>query len=61
MPGSRTLSPAPPCDQAPVPAAPWNSAGGVFRRPPPLPSRNERLELREGERREQREGGGAWL
>ncbi len=26
---------------------------------PPLPSRNERLELREGERRERREGGGS--
>lgn len=26
-----------------------------------LPSRNERLELRDGERREKREGGGVWL
>lgn len=43
-------------------AASWNSAGGVFSSLPspppsfPLPFRNERLELREGERRERREG-----
>lgn len=45
------------------PAASWISAGGVVQQTPssPLPFRNERLELREGEWREEREGGGVWL